>query len=279
MTRIVVGVDGSAVAATALRWGSHIAISTETELVAVNAFQNPYSEVPPNDRQQLLEARADVLATDWIAPAVRLGATVRPVVHEGDPRQVLPAVVVEEQATLLVIGRTGAAGGPGFLHLGSVVEHLAHHGAIPLAVIPVGWSDPVRRIVVGVDGSAESLAAARWAGHLAAVTNSEIVAVHIYEPGLDWARAATEQDWRKEAESRLHEWTAPLKVAGSPVSIVAQHDLHPADGLLGVAAARQADVLVLGLRGLGRFTGARAGGVALKVVHRASLPVVLIPEQ
>jgi len=279
MTRIVVGVDGSAVAATALRWGSRIAVSTGTELVAVNAFQNPYSEVPPDERQHLLETRSDILATEWVEPAVRLGATVRPVVREGDPRHVLPLVAAEEQATLLVVGRTGATGGPGFLHLGSVVEHMAHHSAIPLAVIPVGWSDPVRRIVVGVDGSNESLEAVHWAGLLAGAADSEIVAVHIYEPGLEWTRTATERDWRTEAESRLNEWTAPLRAAGRRVSIVAQHDLHPADGLLGVSTARQADVLVLGLRGLGRFTAARAGGVALKVIHRASLPVVLIPEE
>jgi nucleotide-binding universal stress UspA family protein len=34
---------------------------------------------------------------------------------------------------------------------------------------------------------------------------------------------------------------------------------------------------MMGARGLGGFTGLRAGGVALAVVHRAELPVIMVP--
>jgi nucleotide-binding universal stress UspA family protein len=49
------------------------------------------------------------------------------------------------------------------------------------------------------------------------------------------------------------------------------------EAILETAATEQADVLVLGARGLGGFTGLRAGGVALAVVHRAELPVIMVP--
>jgi nucleotide-binding universal stress UspA family protein len=39
----------------------------------------------------------------------------------------------------------------------------------------------------------------------------------------------------------------------------------------------RADLLVIGTRGAGRFSGVRIGGVAMKVLHQASLPVVLVP--
>lgn len=279
MQRIVVGIDGSAVAGSALRWACHVASKTGAEIVAVSAFQNPYSEVSPQQHELLMTERREMLEGPWLDSAADSDVNLRSLVDAGDPREVLFAIARREDADLLVLGRTGSSGGPGFLHLGSVCEYAAHHADRAVAVIPKGWTGPVERIVVGVDGSPESLTSLSWVGELAPVLGASIIAVHVEERRSDSARSIRPQDWRAEADARLSDWTADLTSAGLKAELLLQSNLHPADGLLGVTAARQGDLLVIGIRGLGRFSGLRAGGVALKVLHRATIPVVLMPAE
>lgn len=277
MKRVIVGVDGSSVAGDAVAWAGRLAVGLGAEIVAVNCFRPPYSEMPPEVHDRLLADCERALAGAWVAPALDAGAEVRTLVRQGDPRDQLMAVADDEGADLLVLGRTGAGGGPGFLHLGSLVEHAAHHYSIPLAVIPAGWSRAIGRIVVGVDGSPESRSAVAWVAEIAPALDASVVAVQVQEPFVEWTPSSSPENWRRDVERHIEEWTAPLRELGVSVVSVAQEDLHPADGLLGVAARRRGDLLVIGTRGVGGFSGLRVGGVALKVLHHASLPLVLIP--
>ena len=277
LQRLVVGVDESLAAAAALRWAATLAAGSGGEVVAVNAFSNPWSEMPPEEHDRLVRERKKQLSEVWIQPALELGAVVRTILRDGDPRRVILDMAEAEEADLVVLGRTGRGGGPGFMHLGSVVEHMAHHTNHPLAVIPPGAQAPIQRIVVGVDGSSESRHAVDWCGGLAVTTGATVVAVMVAEPNVGWTPGSSTAKWRHDAERRLEELVPSLLVAGIKVDSVVQPDLHPADGLLGVASARGGDVLVIGTRGAGGFFGLRAGGVAMKVLHRASLPIVLVP--
>lgn len=277
MKKIAVGLDGSAAADSALRWAIGLATRSEARILGINALHVAWSGVGPEERQKRLTEQRERLEQDWLGPATGAGLTTDAVVDDGDPRDIILDAAVSAGAELLVLGRTGSGGGPGFLHLGSVVEHAAHHARLPLAVIPVGAPTVMRRIVVGVDGSAESRLALEWAGGVAKTMDAEVVAVQVMEPFLEWTPSSSPDNWRRDVERDLAKWAKPLTDAGLSVTSVAQRDLHPADGLIGVAAARQADLLVVGLRGLGGFTSLRAGGVALKVLHRVGLPLVLMP--
>ena len=277
MEDIAVGVDGSAQAATALGWAGRIAARTSAQILAINAYKPPYAELSPEDHSRRLAERELELTDRWVLPAREAGATVRTVVRGGDARGTVMSVAEAQAVDLLVLGRTGAGGGPGFLHLGSVVEHAAHHTSLPLAVIPAACPSTLERIVVGVDGSSGSIAAVSWVADIAPVFGASVVAVHVHEPYMEWTPSTSPKNWRRDVEGHIEEWTEPLTEAGVPVIAVAQRDVHPADGLLGVTAARHADLLVLGTRGLGGHVGLRAGGVALKVLHRAGIPLVLVP--
>lgn len=280
MNRIVVGMDSSPASRNALRWASDVALRTGAEIIAVHAFRNPYSEVSVEDHDRLVAERESDLAGDWTRPAREAGVGLRTVVRDGDPRDVLWDLVEAESADLIVMGRTGPGGGPGFLHLGSVVEHAAHHTRVPLAVIPAGATEPAGRILLGVDGSPDSLEAVAWIARTMASSDGSavsVVAVAVEEPVVEWTPATSPDNWRRDAERDVAEWTSPLEAAGVEVTVVVQRDLHPADALLGVASARRCDLVVLGTRGLGGVTGLRAGGVALKVLHATSLPLVLVP--
>jgi nucleotide-binding universal stress UspA family protein len=279
MQNIVVGVDGSAVGRDALRWAVGVAVKSDAQIHAVNCFHDPYSEVTPENHDRLLAERESELAGRWTAIAHDAGVTLTTEVRPGDPRDVFARVTAADDVDLLVLGRTGAGGGPGFLHVGSVVEHVAHHLSVPLAVISPGASETIDRVVVGVDGSDASFAAVEWTADFAASVDASVIAVNVAEPFLEWTPADSPDNWRRDAERRINEWTAPLTDAGVTARAVAHRDLYPADGLLGVSATRHGDLLVVGTRGVGGFSGLRTGGVAIKILHRANLPLVLVPAE
>lgn len=277
IARVVVGVDGSAAAEVALRWSASLAVSADATVIAVNAFDNTWSQLPPGQQAELVSERRDLLTSTWTRTATDLGATVETHLDVGDPRGVLMEAAKTVRADLVVLGRTGRGGGPGFLHLGSVVEYAAHHSTLPLAVIPTAQDRTIERVIVGVDGSRESTGAVRWAKALAVTTGASVVAVTVQEPFLEWTPSDSPRNWRRLFEQQIQQWTSELVEAGVVVDHVVKRDLHPADGLLGVASARDGDLLIVGTRGAGGFSGLRAGGVAMKIVHRASMPILLVP--
>ncbi|MDH4277168.1 MAG: universal stress protein [Acidimicrobiia bacterium] len=277
METIAVGLDGSAAAESALRWTVDLAGATDAGVVGINAFHIRWTKPETPDRVEQLAERRGQLEREWLKPASIAGLAVESLVRDGDPRDVILEAARSAGADLLVLGRSGSGGGPGFLHLGSVVEHAAHHVPIPLAVIPASAPTAMRRLVVGVDGSTESRLALEWAGSVAKKMDAEVVAVQVMEPFLEWTPATSPDNWRRDVERGIEEWALPLTESGLSVIPVAQRDLHPADALIGIAASRQADLLVIGTRGLGGFKTLHAGGVALKVLHRIGLPLVLVP--
>lgn len=276
MEQFVVGVDGSAASTAALRFATQLAAGGRAEILAVHAYEQPYAEVPPEDHERQLAERSALLSDSWARAARDAGVSVHTRIHEGDPRAIVD-IANSDGADLLVLGRTGSGTGPGFLHLGSVVEHAAHHAHTALAVVPPHVSSPVARVVIGVDGSPESAAALTWFADHAATLDSEVIGVFVEEPVAARDQGSRSDDWPRNVERQISRWTSGLTAAGVSVAPIAKRDIHPADGLLGVASAHRAELLVVGTRGAGRFSGIRIGGVAMKVLHQASLPVVLVP--
>jgi nucleotide-binding universal stress UspA family protein len=275
MNQIIVGVDGSAGTEPALVWAGHVASALRCEVTAVNAFVRPWAQSNPEDHDRLLAERRNTMRGEWIGVAVEQGANVRTMVREGDPRDVL--ATASKGADLVVLGRRGSGSGPGFLHLGSVVEHAAHHSEAPLAVIPGESGPTTKSIVIGVDGSPGSASAVRWCVEVAPALGASVLAVGVDDPVVEWTTSQDPKNWRQDLERRIEEWTAPLRAAGVPVeSVVAQNE-RPADALLGEASDRHADLVVIGTRGTGGFSGLRMGGITMKVLHQATLPIVMVP--
>jgi nucleotide-binding universal stress UspA family protein len=142
---------------------------------------------------------------------------------------------------------------------------------------------PIRRIVVGVDGSEAAALALEWAIGLAAPLDAEVIAVYAYEiPGYvprtsgapylpeveNWERAL-----RQDFELR---WCAPLAEAGVRHRTVFR--IGPAsEVLLHAAEAAVADLIVTVRRGRGELVELLGGSVSRHVVHHAHCPVVVVP--
>ena len=277
MKRIVVGADGSSGSANAMRWAAHIAASLEAEIVVMSGFVPTDSELPPPRVKTLLAEHQQRLET-WSEPA-RVGTVkVRTVVERGDPRNGILKVAEREQADLIVVGRAGRSAGPGLLHIGSMAEWLAHHAHMPIAVVGGAVNVETRSVLVGVDGSAGSKAALDWVADLAKALDLRVIAAAVHQPFVEWTPASDPENWRRDIERQIREEFADnLTTAHVEFDELALRGSNVADVLLQAAQDERTDVIVVGARGLGGFSGLRIGGVALKTLHRADRPVVIIP--
>ncbi|MFJ6838647.1 universal stress protein [Streptomyces sp. NPDC091209] len=140
-----------------------------------------------------------------------------------------------------------------------------------------------RTIVVGLDGSPESLAAAEWAAREALLTDAQLRLVHawlwhpyVYGPLAGVAVPPSSEDPQREWAERLPRETAARLAADHPgLSVTAERVAEqPVTALL--AAAEDAELLVLGSRGLGGVAGFLTGSVAQAVVARSRTPIVLV---
>jgi nucleotide-binding universal stress UspA family protein len=137
------------------------------------------------------------------------------------------------------------------------------------------------RIVVGVDGSAASRAALRWALGQAELTGAAIDAVVAWQypvatGGYAWAPVAVmdSSDLQEAAEKTLADEVGEV-TGGSTVQVRSRVvEGIAAQALL--AASVGAELLVVGSRGHGGFAGALLGSVSQHCVHHATCPVVII---
>ncbi len=136
LSRIAVGIDGSANSLTALRWAvDHV--DSDGKVVAVGVF-NPVAfsiegYVPPIE---LLEEQTHTTvqtAVDKVLENAEIGPEVEVEVRSGDPRTQLRTA--GEEADLLVLGARGHQG-VGYLFLGSVTTSILHHPTSPTVVVP-----------------------------------------------------------------------------------------------------------------------------------------------
>jgi nucleotide-binding universal stress UspA family protein len=124
-------------------------------------------------------------------------------------------------------------------------------------------------VTAGVDTSGESLAAAHWAAREALRRGVPLRLVHAWEP------PGPRDERHREAEETLERAVRSVHAAhpGLEPKPVLLPD-SPVAALL--TAAGEAEMMVLGSRGLGRVAGFVVGSVSQRVVARSPRPVVLV---
>ena len=141
----------------------------------------------------------------------------------------------------------------------------------------------LKRIVVGVDGSDGAARALRWAAQFAREDKAEVIAVFARLPVVDALPGFPTLPppmWRDDLARELEDrWCAPLRDAGVPFRPRVE-DAPVASALMAVADEEDADLIVLGAHGHGRFADRVLGGsVSYALSHRAHQPVVTIPPE
>jgi nucleotide-binding universal stress UspA family protein len=134
-------------------------------------------------------------------------------------------------------------------------------------------------ILVGIDGSEHSLKAATVAGDLARCMHADVwvvacfdaVPAYLGEPNLGEAIQA-HMDC---AEQNLQAGIRRIgEIDGEVHTQVLQGS--PAEAILAAAEVHEADLIVMGTRGLGRLSGLIMGSQSQKVVAHAACPVMLV---
>lgn len=134
--------------------------------------------------------------------------------------------------------------------------------------------------VVGIGGDGSGFSAARTAAKVAHLANIPMVLVFGYESSplgprggpLEERVAAVGIEAIDEIKSELEASFPGLVVE---IELVQQ---RPADALIAVAEARQAQVLAVGHGGQGPLRAALLGNVTYEIVHRSTVPVLVVPD-
>ena len=251
--RVLVGIDGSEESREAARQAATLATGKLTFLAVYDTEDALIRSTGTNvsvyyDEDELRKAAQDALeqAREEIAAADPTGKIVRGVIWDA-----LIHEIEREQDTLIAVGSHGVGRIAGIV-MGSVATEIIHRAPCSVLVARKAGDQFPGRVVVGIDGSAESGAAYKVARQIAERFDSELwpVVAHGGKP-IDREKVDLLVDHRRE------------EFPDEPVTAL-------------VAAATEADLLVVGSRGL---HGLKAlGSVSERVAHQARSSVLIVRE-
>jgi nucleotide-binding universal stress UspA family protein len=313
---VLVGVDGSPPSLAALDWaaayarlhghGLHLVCAYSIPSFTAAALDGGYAAL---DDTAIVEGARAVL-DEAVARIADLGLRTTTAVATGDAAAVL--VEMSRDAALAVVGTRGRGGFAERL-LGTVSSALPAHAHCPTVVVPYRRSDgtgggmvpgdsaseaavppvpeevaedrhdpaPLRRIVVGVDGSEAAELALDRAIAEAEVWGAEVTAV----AAVPIASTASYLAWQPSTidhEAVLRDIGAGLDVlvdralADHPGVEVRRHVLDGTAAQLLTEFSTAVDLVVVGSRGRGGFAGLLLGSTSQAVLHHSSCPVMVV---
>lgn len=275
---IIVGIDGSEASCEAAAWALKESRRSgqPLRLVSVAAAAHPKFADLTEARQAAEAALAHVgEKLTELMEGQETPAEFTTELHDGDPAEVMAEL--SEDAGLLVIGHHGSDQPPTG-RIGTVSSGLPGHALSPVLihratrgsefdsvdVHPRGEAG----VVIGLDTSDYSGVAALNAAGYAGATNATLHIVVGTAPldGDEKARAQTELDM-----TWLRSHFPGLRVDA------AYHDADPVDLL--IEQSKDADLLVMGKRGIGRFASmlAQLGRTTSQVMPRAECSLLVVP--
>ncbi|MEU5162827.1 universal stress protein [Streptomyces sp. NPDC020875] len=284
---VVVGVDGSKSALGAVEVAARAARQRGVGLHVVHAFIWPAMRVPlgpspSGPRDGGLRNAAERLLSEAVdhARETEPGIAVTQDLVTGEPLTVLEAQ--SRDASLVVVGSRGMGGFIGLL-VGSTAVHLAAHGRCPVLVVR-GDTQAAGPVVVAVDGSPESDAAVGFAFAEASARGAELVAVHAWNT---WTERGDDDpgypenlvdgiDRMRAAEERLLAEALAGHQDRHPDVTVHRRLVENRIRQALIEATEQAQLLVMGARGRGGFTGLLLGSVSQALLHHAHCPVAVV---
>ncbi|MEU6558501.1 universal stress protein [Nocardia nova] len=281
---IVVAADGSPTSLHAVAWAARDAALSGCRLEIVHSIAIPASFGPGlaagtaqpdwlrTDGEQIL-TEASAVAREIGGPDLAIDAELGLELIIGD------LLVRSERARRIVAGSRGR-GAVQRTVLGSVSSALVQHAHCPVVIVKSGSAaDPVaerRPVLVGVDGTDNSTPAIEAAFDQAHRRGVELVALHSWSDttGLDismfgWDTIVTaEHDMLAE---RLKPWRT--RYPELPVTLQVVRD-DPARSLL--AESDSAQLVVVGNRGRGGFTGLLLGSTSAALLSAVECPIMVV---
>ncbi len=295
---ILVGVDGSDASYKATWWAANYAKHAGLSLHIVCAYSLP-SYAAVSFEASYTAVGDDVLAhkdaQDILgkakAIAVEQGVKVTTLIVTGDPASVF--VELSRNYNLIVIGNRGK-GGLAERMLGTTSSSLPAYAYCPIVVVPYTDDDgklmhlnnTIENVVVGSDESKWGLKAlqiaAQFADHWGAklAVLSAVPTFSGMSP-FEGADPVANEETKSVLESYLHD----LKVRIQPIrtqypNLVIEESVVPGSAVGALTEAGDTnDVIVVGSRGRGGFTGLILGSVSQGLIQHAAKPVYVVPRK
>lgn len=274
---VVVGVDGTHRSHDALLWAAQAAVSRRDALEIVHAIGLPYSST--GRVHDDVNHGADRLLRDESERALQAapGLTVRTTLSHSTPGKALTEA--SEHAALVVVGAHPRDGLERIGH-GSLTYQVVAGAHCPALVVPQDAGDGGSGIVVGADGSAESVAAIALAATEADRSGQDLTVVHAWRsPGtyrsVDFVTEPLDERIEQDEGMVLAESLAGLGER-YPDLVVHRRLIHghPAQAL--AEASKDARLLVVGSRGLGGVARMLLGSVSHSIVTHPGCPVLVV---
>lgn len=285
--RIVVGVDGSPGAKRALEWAvieGRARGAAICALLAYGYYGRPLevqSRTAGTAPEELEAAARAVLrqAVDELSPAPVPGEIALEVSDDEPVDALLDAVTPDD---ILVVGARGL-GPVRRLLLGSVSLHCTRHATGPTVIVREAATDTnaAAPVVVGIDGSPESVTALRWAAEHARSRRVPLEVIHAWS--VSDTEALRVDDLFHVAESRDRDRRQIEDLLGRTIDAGQRADVtlrlldgNPVGVLLD--AAERASLLVVGSRGQGGITRLLLGSTSAACLQHASCNVAVVPQ-
>jgi nucleotide-binding universal stress UspA family protein len=264
---IVVAVDGSDHAERAVHWAAEQASLEGRRLMLVAVGE---------DARSIADHAASLIGSH------HPGLDVRTLCRNGDPRRVL--IELSAQAHLIVLGSRGRGALKSML-LGSVSAAVSAHAACPVVVCrPVHDQPRTQGVIVGADGTPESLPVIEFAYQQASLRRMPLTVLHCF-----WDAAAAVAEYHR---ARGEDYAAPdledlravlaTSVAGFaetypdvPVALELKHGL--VDEALSPRTTEW-DLIVVGRHPMTSVSRVLTGSIATAVLERACATVAVVPE-
>lgn len=258
---------------------------------ALTLFHVLPAHLPPEQAAEVHAIAASLLAGEVATAAAERERAGQPAVDifaataAGPVAETVAARARDERAELVVVGR-GTPHGLRERLLGATAERIVRACDASALVVSAAPAAPYRRPLVAVDLSPHARRAVALAARLAAPDEPGVDVVLAYTvpyyfellPGANdsvdtIARLAGEG--QAAARRQLEAWMAENADLGVPMRPALRRG-EPAAAVCAEAAARGADLLVIGTRGHAKVTPLLLGGVAERILRRAPCDVLAV---
>jgi nucleotide-binding universal stress UspA family protein len=290
--RIVLATDGSkdARAATAFLKELSLPPSTTVRIVAVVTVPDIALDVSPaREFKRAVRDEAQGFVEAARATLAPRGFTIESEVAVGDPRQQIVGLAEKWGADLIVVGARGLGLIKRFV-LGSVSLAVARHSHCPVLVVK-GRPRKLASVLVGMDGSEDSFRAVRFLQSLCLRRQTKVRLLSVVErlrypttaPGalkgqLTAMIKELEAERRAELEKVLER--AATHLDNQVIRVTKSTPTgRPANEIIATAEAFDADLVVVGARGLGGMARLLLGSVSERVLRHAQCPVLIVKER
>jgi nucleotide-binding universal stress UspA family protein len=270
LKKILLTLDGSENAEKAVPWVKQFAACEKALVVLVR--------IVPSTPDRGLRAEQREEAREYLLRIERelnyAGIATKVLLRRGSPAREIVDAAKDQGCDLIVMATRGGSRVKRWV-MGGVTEQVMRMSPVP--VLPV-WSHlerprqgHVRRLIVPLDGSKRAESIVWWAIRLAQILHSKLVFLHVYPNGADHPRGWNGMIY-EGLSRRMNRIAESLCKQGIPAEFRLQRG-DAAERILNFADRN--DLILTTTHGYGGVKRWILGSVAEKLVHAASVPILV----